>query len=384
MPKSRRSRGEGAFHTLPDGRIRHLVSLGEDHEGKRLRLSVTARTKADCRDLMAHKLEEVRRHGGVPISDNTTVSEWLVQWLERKRLEPVAEQTHRNYELTTRLHISPKIGHIRLDRLRIPDVDRWLTSLREAGVGSRMCQYARTTLVVALNDAMRLELIDRNVAAIVRAPGHQKAETDVWDVDSAIAFLDAAREDRFYAFWVLWLTVGPRPHEMLGLRPEDVDLTKGTITITKQLRRGGNQRTATKTPTARRTLMLTPFAIEALRAHREQILAEGLRASLWLFPALSGDAMSYRNLTRRNYERLVKRARVKRIRPYDLRHTYATLALKAGVPIKVVSESLGHRNIELTLRTYAHVLASMREEHVNRIQSLFVGTTNASGTKTGT
>jgi integrase len=62
---------------------------------------------------------------------------------------------------------------------------------------------------------------------------------------------------------------------------------------------------------------------------------------------------------------------LKRIRPYDLRHTAATLALKAGVPIKVVSEALGHASVALTQGTYQHVLPSMRDEHVDRVQALF-------------
>lgn len=375
MPASRRSRGEGAFHVLPDGRIKHSISLGFDAEGKRLRPTVYGKTKVECRALMAGKLEEIRKLGGVPIADDTTLGEWLTQWLERKRLEPVAAQTHRGYDIVIRLHIAPRIGRIRLDKLRIQDVDRWLASLQEAGIGSRTCQYARTTLVVALNDAMRLELVDRNVASLVRAPRHEREEFPVWDIDEALKFLEAAREDRFHAFWVLWLTMGPRPHELLGLRPEDVDLSAGEIRITKQLHRGA--RAATKTPTARRTLPLTPFAIEAMREHKARLLADGLRASPWLFPATTGGPMGYRNLIGRNYEDIIKAAKVKRIRPYDLRHTYATLALKAGVPVKVVSESLGHRNIELTLRTYAHILSSMREEHVERIQSLFGGATHS-------
>ncbi len=81
--------------------------------------------------------------------------------------------------------------------------------------------------------------------------------------------------------------------------------------------------------------------------------------------------MNYRNLIEDHYERIIRQSGVRRIRPYDLRHTYATLTLKAGVPIKVVSESLGHRSIELTLRTYTHVLASMREEHLERLEGLF-------------
>jgi integrase len=101
----------------------------------------------------------------------------------------------------------------------------------------------------------------------------------------------------------MWLTAGPRPHEMLGLRPEDLDLAGSVAKVTRQLRRGGQERigqlrrggqerVATKTMTSQRDLNLTPIAIDALRAHKERVLAEGLRASPWLFPSLTGTAMT--------------------------------------------------------------------------------------------
>lgn len=157
-------------------------------------------------------------------------------------------------------------------------------------------------------------------------------------------------------------------------------MTAGKISITKQLRRGGDDRAALKTRTSRRTLGLTAIAIDALKTHRDRMLAEGLRASPWFFPWQDGGPTVYRTLIVDHFDSIVarastiddhgKRVPVQRIRPYDLRHTYATLALKAGVPIKVVSEALGHASIELTLRTYAHVLDSMRDEHIDRVQIL--------------
>jgi integrase len=80
---------------------------------------------------------------------------------------------------------------------------------------------------------------------------------------------------------------------------------------------------------SRRTVALTPLAIDALRAHMARRLAEGLRASPWPFPSKRGTAMNYRNLTEDHFEDIVKRAKIPRIRPYDLRHTYATLVRNA-------------------------------------------------------
>ena len=173
MPHSRRSRGEGSFHTLPDGRIKHSISLGIDAEGRRQRPTVYGKTKVECRELMAIKLEEIRKHGGVPVSNDATLGEWLQQWVARKKGE-IAPATYRQYETSIRRHIEGRIGRIRMDRLNVRDVDGWLRGLADSGLGGRARQYARMVLVAAINDAMRIEIIDRNVAALVRAPRHDR------------------------------------------------------------------------------------------------------------------------------------------------------------------------------------------------------------------
>ena len=293
-------------------------------------------------------------------------------------------------------HINPYLGRIRLDRLRVRDVDEWLTALTEASpkpVGTRAQQYARMVLGNAVNDAMRLEMVDRNVVTLTRSPSHEAGEFPIWDIDQATAFLEAAKECRFYALWVLWLTTGPRPHELLGVRQrEDLDIKAGTITLTKQAAKKRAERKRMKTDSSRRPLSLTPLAIAALKAHRVRLKAEGMEDQPWLFPSRNKVPMNYRMLIEDHFEAIVGRARyidekggeqsLPRIRPYDLRHTYATLALKAGVDIPTVSESLGHASPVTTMRVYAHVVKSMRDEHVGRIQALFVPVRTAIRTTT--
>src|ERR1035437_1539411 len=353
---SRRSAGDGSFHTRANGLIQHRRSLGRDTRGKRIVLLTSGRPIVECVNKMATLIEETRRSGGVALPDDTTIATWTAAWLARKK-PAIASATYRQYEAAVRLHIVPPLGRVRLDRLRVRDVDAWLVALEKDGVGGRARQYARMVLGNAIRDAVRIEMVGRNVVADVHAPSHHAAAFSVWEIDDARAFLAAATERRYTAFWTLWLTTGARPHELLGLRPQDVDLTAGKISITKQLRRGGNDRAALKTRTSRRTLGLTAVAIDALKAHRERMLAEGLRASPWFFPRPDGGPTVYRTLIIDHFDPIVARAVSidekgqpvpdQPIRPYDLRHTYATLALKAGVPIKVVSEALGHASIEL-------------------------------------
>ncbi|PGP44883.1 hypothetical protein COC57_10315 [Bacillus thuringiensis] len=73
---------------------------------------------------------------------------------------------------------------------------------------------------------------------------------------------------------------------------------------------------------------------------------------------------------RRSLNALVQKATVPKIRFHDLRHTHATLLLAKGVNVKVISERLGHSNIKITLDTYSHVLPTMQEDAVNKIEEI--------------
>ncbi len=375
----------------------HQVSLGYDAERKRQRVSVYGETPAECVAKMAVKLAEIRRSGGVPVRESITVAQHLASWLARRERDVAAgtleRATYDTYERHVRLHLlgdpaQPKryprrtLATMRLDRVRVRDGEAWLNELAVAGVGARSRQVVRMVLAMAFKSAMRSELVDRNPIELVAAPKHVSAEFSVWDVAEANAFLEAARADRLFAYWVLSLSTGARPHEMLGLRPElDVDLASGTISINAQLRRFGQDRVPTKTRASRRTIKLAPFAATVLREHRSRMFAEGLRASPWFFPAPDGTAMNYRKLVSEHYEPTVARAtwtdesgaqqRLMRIRPYDLRHTYATLALSAGVPLHVVSRTLGHTNPAFTAKVYAHLTSSLERQHISAIEALY-------------
>jgi integrase len=116
-----------------------------------------------------------------------------------------------------------------------------------------------------------------------------------------------------------------------------------------------------KTKQSRRQVALTAAAVEALRRHRQRQLEERMAASYWQYPELvftetAGIPVNATGALRWNFQALLDRAGLPRIRFHDLRHSFATIALSQGVPLKVVSECLGHATPAITLSVYAHVL----------------------------
>jgi integrase len=176
--------------------------------------------------------------------------------------------------------------------------------------------------------------------------------------EQARALLEAAKGDALHAFYVLAVTTGMRNGELLGLQWRDVDLDASTLQVRRTVFNGVVS--PPKTAAGNRTIRLTGLAGAALREHRLARAKE--RISGWVFPSRAGTPLSVHNVHNRSWKPLLGRAGLPAsTRMHDLRHTCATLLLSRGVPVKVVSEMLGHASVSITLGTYSHVLPDMQE-----------------------
>ena len=210
-----------------------------------------------------------------------------------------------------------------------------------------------------------------------------------WDEAEAKTFLQATRAfgAQPAALYALGLDSGARKGELCGLRWSSVDLKAGTIRITEQLVKPG--RTPVFGPTKNsnmRTIPLATQTVALLRKHRSHQAEIKLRnrahyqdqglvfAKEWgeLSSKVDtlGDPLQMNNIGQREFNKIIEAASIRRIKFHGMRHTCATLLLKAGVPVHVVSERLGHKKVDITMNIYAHVLPSMQEEEADKLGAL--------------
>jgi integrase len=176
-----------------------------------------------------------------------------------------------------------------------------------------------------------------------------------WSREQAGALPEAVRGDSLYAFYVLAVTTGMRNGELLALQWRDVDLDAGTPRVRCTV--WGGVVSPPKTAAGNRTLRLTRMTVAALREHR--LATAKQRISESVFPSRAGTPLSVHN---RSWKALLKRAGLPAsTRMHDLRHSCATLLLSRGVPVKVVSEMLGHGDVAITLSVYQSVVPDMQE-----------------------
>lgn len=199
--------------------------------------------------------------------------------------------------------------------------------------------------------------------------------------EQARRFLAACREDRHGVLFGVAITTGMRPSEYTALKWSDIDFEKGAASICRSLESlpGGGWRFAdVKKKRSWRVIKLHSNVVASLRAHKVEQADGRLKAGAgWIdhdlvFTSATGCVVDRRNLAQRNFARILKAAGLPAIRLYDLRHTAATLAESAGVPVKVVSEMLGHPSAALTLDVYSHVLPHMQDDAAAKVEALLM------------
>jgi integrase len=373
--RGKRGNNEGSIYQRSDGRWVASISLGGGE-----RKSFYGKTRAEVAHALTAALREKDR--GVSLSEldeRQTVGQYLTSWLETARptIEP---STFERYELDVRRHLIPALGRIRLTRLSPQHVQLLLAEELSAGLAPRSVRNIRAVLRRALNEALALGLVSRNVAALVRAPKAAHGEMHVYDDAQVRRLLEAAVGEREEALLTLAVTSGIREGELLGLRWRNVNLDGRYLHVQTNLRRlrdRGLVLKDVKTGASRRKVELSDVAVAALRRHRTRQLEERLMlGEEWhdldlVFPHRVGKPMDATALAGRSYARIVRQAELPYIRFHDLRHTAATLMLLKGVSAKKVSETLGHASVSITLSIYAHVLPSMDRDAAAAMDALF-------------
>lgn len=316
-----------------------------------------------------------------------TFGEYLERWLQDYCVPKLAPKTFKRYEEIIKLHVKPEIGNILLSKLSPINIQSYYTkALTQGRIGNKYRDkkgLSPTTVLQhhriihkALEQALKWQLVSRNVADAVEPPKKQKAEISVIEYSTFKTILNLIQEK----YPVAWLPIvilgatGIRRAEACGIRWQDVSIKKGTICITKQIQRIDGELILRDTKNKKgRTIPIPTYLVDILKKHKVRQNEKILRSEEYQNNDLvccwdDGRTIDPDYLTKVFINKACKKLGIS-ARLHDLRHSFATFLLGKNVHPKIVQELLGHSSITITLDTYSHVIPSIAREVTELINS---------------
>lgn len=343
--------------------------------GKQIQKSITGKTQKE----VAKKLKEATAAidaGTYSAPSKMTVEQWLDIWTA-EYLGSVKPRTLDNYKGVVKARIKPGLGAVKLEALTSHTIQSYYNGLSKEGLAPKTVKNIHGILHKALQQAVANGYIRTNPADSCILPRAVRKELKPMDEDMITAFLKAIQGHQYEQLFTVTLFTGMREGESLGLLWDCVDLTKGTITVDKQLQlirgsKGQYQMVPTKNSKGR-TISIAPFVVSALKKVKRKQLENRLRyGELWedsgfVFTDDLGNHLSASTVYK-SFKAVMVQIGSPETRFHDLRHSYAVASIKSGDDIKTVQENLGHATAAFTLDVYGHVTEKMKQESAARME----------------
>jgi integrase len=321
-----------------------------------------------------------RRDRGEPLEDpDVTFAALFEEWIGSKKRKAKTMQLYRenfNY------YIKPTFGEAPISSITSRAVQKWVSGLKH---GASTVRLAYSVLRGAIKYAIDHEMLLKNPLKRVEIPGKGKRQANVLEPEEAAKVLKACRAEPggIFAAFLLW--AGCRPNEAAALQWKDVDMGQGSVIIRRNLIRLKGKAwefDEPKTDAGVRSFTLPASFMSWLKEHRTAQLQQRMRIGRdWadydlVFSDEVGEPVSttrYTKIWRNVLDRAGLPEERKKMRPYDARHSCATLLLFQRTPTKVVSARLGHASTAITEDVYSHVLESMQEQATDDLEAAIFG-----------
>ncbi|WP_280770078.1 tyrosine-type recombinase/integrase [Salipaludibacillus daqingensis] len=360
-----------------EGNSWYYVFSLKDSNGKRKQKKKRGfKTKKAAQQALTESLNSYNKGSFIEPS-NACYNDYLTEWFDTKK-NTIGIQTAQVYEIYLNKRVIPSLGDYKLSELSTMQIQSFINKLHEEGLSRSTIKKNYEIIRNSLEHAVDYDLLTKNVSLKVKLPRVTQKEMNVWNEKELTQFLEVAKEDQMNMVFFLALMTGMRQGEILGLRWKDIDLNKRLLSIKQTLTHDGKTfLTGAKTKSSLRTIYLSKITVKALQSHKAKISKqkESLEAIYTDYDLVvcsnHGTPLNPANV-RRSLNQLIVEAKVPKIRFHDLRHTHATSLLSKGINVKVVSERLGHSNIKITLDTYSHVLPTMQEDVMQKLDEMIL------------
>lgn len=316
-------------------------------------------TKKDAEKFLAEKINEVSN--GIFIdSKDMTLESYLDYWYNQSCVNKLSPTTYESYKRNIDVHIVPLLGNIKLKDLKPLHLQSFYTNRLEYGLSKTSVKYLHRILHTALNQATKWQLLSINIANNVDAPKPEKYVAKILKPNEVCKLLNAVKNTNIYLPVLIGISTGMRRGEILGLTWNNIDFENSFIRIVQTLlpTKNGLQLLPPKTNTSNRIISIPPTLKNILKEYKNKTSCNFVCYNEF------GELINPSYLNHK-FKQVLEDNNLPLIRFHDLRHSHASLLLSQGVQAKVISERLGHSNINITMDLYSHIYDATNKEVAN-------------------
>ena len=379
-----------SYEQLTKDNWKVTVSLGFDSNGKRIREKKQGfKRKKDAEKWVTDILGKKHKGFVAPTESSILLKDYVNKWFTEYKINTLSTNTIANYNSRIDMHIIPKLGDYKVNKITNEVVQDFYNSLINEGAKPSSAKKVLETLGNCLRYAQKNKLIYTIPVDINRVP-IEKPKVEFWNKNELDFFLNEIKDDYLYTPLIIAVLTGLQLGELCGLRWCDIDLDNRYLNVTHQVINDKRNKSLLftdklKTLTSYRKITIPYVLINYLKTlkgnaldtdlvvlNRDGIMCNPRNLSMNFTKTIFKYRLpleEYKNSKLRNKKD--NYMQLNQISFHGLRHTHATLLIFKGENIKVVSERLGHKSITETLDTYTHIMDDMKNNTADLLDDMF-------------
>jgi integrase len=308
-----------------------------------------------------------------------TYARYMEEWFQERKSR-LQKSTFETHSIFYRNVIKPRLGHLKLQQIAPIQIQKFINDLvNDTSYSEHTVHLIFRIVSASLKKAKVLKLIKNNPSNGITLPKIRRKEINVWSLEQVNFFIREAKNikrlTRCHIGFLMSIFTGMRQGEVLGLRWKDVDFEAQIIFVRQTLMQNAQIKPGAKNEASVRSIHIPYKLVDELKTYRKQVVQEKLihgqsyHDNDLVVCTRDSKPMIPRNF-RKEFYNLVEKVGLPKIRFHDLRHIHATILIQQNVNVKLISERLGHADIETTLNTYSHVLPDMQKSVSDKLDKI--------------